>query len=279
MDLTLSQLKLAELYKIQLSSGDYLYYTSHNTNLTYLGNNYIALPIKRAAINYYSNLQVDKVDINIGLVGVTVGVNNYTIPQIIDRGWLRKAYVWIYLVDWALLDSSNILFEGQITGSIGYDQGILTISVSGFLDNLNTLFPKILYTELCQHNLFSIGTFACNATKASFKVTGTVTSSTDKFTITASPFSFASFASGYWLDGEILLTSGSNIGISRSIKLHSDGYIGVRVAFPDTIVSGVTFDAYPGCDRKGVTCQTKFNNFINFFGFEYIPRPETLYGV
>lgn len=279
MNYTLTQLKLAELYKIQLSSGTYLYYTRHNTDLTYQSNIYKALPIKRSSISYYSNLQIDKVDLNIGLVGVTVGAGSYTIPQVIERGWLRKAHIWVYLVDWSLLNSDTLIFEGFITGAISYNQGILSLEVNSILDKLNVQFPKKIYTELCSHSLYEIGIFTCNVAKATFKVTGSVTSSADKFTISSSTFNFSSHASGWWLGGKILLTSGSNNGVERSIIKHLDGSIGVITAFPDTIAASVTFDVYPGCNKTGVICESKFNNFSNFFGFELIPKPETLYGV
>ena len=85
-DFGATQLKLAEVYYITLVDGTVLTYTSHDAAITWGVDTYTPLPIKRTDIKYYSNLQVDSVTINVGLVGVTIGANNYTIPQIINRG-------------------------------------------------------------------------------------------------------------------------------------------------------------------------------------------------
>ncbi|GAB63112.1 MAG: DUF2163 domain-containing protein [Candidatus Jettenia sp.] len=275
IDFTATELKLAELYKVLLDDGTYLYYTSHDANLIYEGNTYVAIPIKRSEINFNSNLQIDKVDIECGLVGITVGANAYTISQVIERGWLERAHVWIYLVDYTTLISHKLLFDGYTTGRIGYNQGTLQVECNSTLDKLNAMFPKKIYSEDCQHALYDT---YCGLNKADYVESGTIASVTDKFRVHAAIFQYSAHASGYWLGGEVKFTSGDNVNVRRSIKSHGDGYVDVRVAFPDTIVVGNTLQAYPGCDKKGETCEDKFDNYENFFGFEYIPKPEILYG-
>lgn len=273
-----SETQLAEIYYITLRDGTILKYTSHDVNITWDGNTYTPLPIKRSNIKYHSNLEIDSVTLNIGIVGVTVGGASYTIPQIINRGFFRKATVEIYLVDWPTPTTSIFLFKGFTTGTFSYNQGILTLECNGELDKLNALFPKILYTELCQHEHFRSGTFACNLSNVSYKVSGVVSSTNGTYVIGSSSFLFSAHAEGYWLQGEVVWTSGDNTGISSSIKAHIDGFISVRAALPSTIQVGDGFDVYPGCDRTGTTCETKFNNYTNFFGFEDIPRTASLYG-
>lgn len=276
IDFTATELYLAELYKILLDDGStYLYYTSHDTNLVYQGNTYVAIPIKRSEINFNSNLQIDKVDIECGLVGVTVGAGDFTIPEVIERGWLERAHVWVYLVNYITLISHKLLFEGHVTGGIGYNQGTLHVECNSTLDKLASMFPKKIYSEDCQHALYDT---YCGLVKASYLESGTVASVTDRFRVHATIFQYSAHASGYWLGGEVKFTSGDNTNVRRSIKSHGDGYVDVRIAFPDTIVVGNTLQAYPGCDKKGETCEDKFDNYENFFGFEYIPKPEVLYG-
>lgn len=274
-DLTQPMLHLAELYKILLDDGTYLYYTSHDKNLIYKGNEYVAIPIKRSEIQYNNNLSIDKVDIEAGIVGVTVGARDLTIPQVIDRCWLERAHVWIYLVDYIYLDEDKLLFEGYVTGGIGYDQGRLILECNSVLDKLNCMFPKKIYSEDCQHTLYDT---YCSLNKGDYDETGTISSVTDAFRVHSTIFLYSNHAAGYWLDGEVKFTSGDNTNVRRSIKSHGDGYVDVRVAFPDTIAVGNGITAYPGCDKKGETCEGKFDNYENFFGFEYIPKPEALYG-
>ena len=46
-------------------------------------------------------------------------------------------------------------------------------------------------------------------------------------------------------------------------------------AFPHIPQPGDTFTVYPGCDRRQVTCDTKFHNIVNFGGTPFVPIPET----
>jgi hypothetical protein len=57
---------------------------------------------------------------------------------------------------------------------------------------------------------------------------------------------------------------------------HGDGWVKLIVPFPDPPAVADPFSAWPGCDRSGQTCDEKFDNYANFFGFEYIPKPETI---
>lgn len=275
VDVFQPQLNFTDLYKIQFGDGNIKYFTSHDKDITYQGTTYTAIPIKKSGVDSSSDLSVDKISISVGLVGITVGASQYTIPQVIDRGWLRNAHVWIYLVDWSSLLQHTVMFDGFVSGDISYDRGVLTFDCNSILDKLNEPFPKIIYTELCPHKLYDVN---CGVNKASYKVSGAVVSSANRYTITASMFNYSSYAQGYWLNGEIKITEGDNNGVTRTIKIHNDGFVVVRTPFPANILDNMDFDAYPGCDQSGATCQARFNNYNNFLGFEYIPRPETVFG-
>ncbi len=78
--------------------------------------------------------------------------------------------------------------------------------------------------------------------------------------------------------GEIRMTSGANNGVSRIIRFHNNGNVDVYIPFDFDIAVGDRFLAYAGCDKSGTTCHARFANIINFLGFEYIPRPEIMFG-
>ena len=40
---------------------------------------------------------------------------------------------------------------------------------------------------------------------------------------------------------------------------------------------GDTFNVAFGCDHTQATCQSKFNNLVNFRGFPYVPPPQLAY--
>lgn len=50
----------------------------------------------------------------------------------------------------------------------------------------------------------------------------------------------------------------------------------VNLAFPFTPAVGNAFTAWPGCDKHGATCVSRFNNYARFMGFEYIPVAEEI---
>jgi uncharacterized phage protein (TIGR02218 family) len=281
LDTTGIELRIAECYSFTLNNGVTAYFTSHDTNITFLGETYQAIPIKRSQVSYHSDLQVDKVDIDMGLVGITVGTASYTIPQIIRREFLRNANVLIHLVDYVTPTNYILLFEGWVTGDISYNEGIMSMSVGSLLDKLNEKFPKLIYSEFCNHQLYSS---YCDLIKDNHKATGTVTVDVGSgYLVYADIFDPTVLGSKFVL-GEIKFTSGANNGVSRTIKEVGSDPTGhaCRVIKPffDTITVGDTFDVWYGCDKTLTSCKTRFevNNVAHFLGFPFIPKPETLYG-
>lgn len=274
LDLTASELTLCECYQITTLNGLIARWTNYQENLTFLGETFQAIPIGRGKIGYHSNLQVDKVQVFLGLVGITVGSVSYTIPQAIKYGYLRDATIKIYLVDYNTPANYQILFDGVISGEVTYNKGIVTLEAASILDKLNDGFPKMIYSEYCNHKLFSA---RCGLDAADYVEAGTTLASSTNKKVYASIFAFSNHGEGYWDRGKFLPTSGNNDDISRTILKHYDGYVLLLLPFPNVMAVDDTFNAWPGCDKNGQTCDEKFSNYVNFFGFEYIPRPETLY--
>jgi len=271
---TTTGLTLAEIYVITCQDGSIARFTSHDTNITYGGNVYQAIPIRRGNVQYHSDLQVDKVEISLGLVGITIGTKVLTIPQVIRRGFLRNAHVTIYRVDYVALNSADILFDGYETEGVTFNAGVVTMVIGSLLDRLKEKFPKVVYTETCNHKLYST---YCGLSKSTYQQSGLIKAGTTTQIIYADVFLFSNKASGYWLKGEINVTSGNNSGLSKAIESHGDGYVSTMFAFPESFALSDTFLTYPGCDKTGTTCDVKFGNYDNFLGFEYIPKPEVLF--
>jgi len=372
-DFTKTELTVAELYEITIQDGSVAYFTSHDKDLVYGGNTYQAIPIKRTRVNYHTDLQVDKVDITLGLIGIQVGTKNMSIPEVIRRGYLRNAHVKIRAVDYEALADDKLLFEGWASGEVTYNGGMLQVSVGSILDKLSDKFPKLVYSETCNHNLFSISNqptkyTLCELDSALWLVSGTVimpitftgaglddmatsgsygktgslsyqividaTGTPDTFKwsnnggvtfqatgvaitgvaqllengiyvtfpattghtladlwdfkvgsrqiIYADVFDWAlnpTYTEGWWEKGKLQPTSGNNDTVIRSVVKHSQGYVKLMIPLPEDLVVGDTFSAYPGCDKTGKTCDEKFSNYTHFLGFEYIPSPDTFFGL
>jgi uncharacterized phage protein (TIGR02218 family) len=278
MALTDTQLGVVELYKIVLA-GNYsatACFTNGNTDVIYDGNTYQAIPITRSNIGYHSNLEVDKVEITFGLVSVTVGTLNLTIPKLVKSDFLKNAHIYIYLYDTENSVSLQTLFEGYLTGDINYNRGTITASFGSILDKLKDKFPKLIYSEFCNHNLFNS---YCGLTKASYLHTATCTVGSTTTMVYGNVLFSTTHALGYWDKGELIFTSGNNNGISKTIRKHYDGYVILNTPLPYIPSISDSFNVYPGCDKSGIACATKFDtdNYDNFLGFETIPNTETLY--
>ncbi len=273
IDFTPTKLTLTEIYEITFADGAIAYFTSHDKDIIYDANTYQAIPITRGPVRYHTNLQVDKVDISFGLVGVKIGTKQLSIPEVIRRDFIRNAHVKIYIIDYITLTDTKLIFEGWVTGKISHNAGIITVGVGSLLDKLKEKFPKLIYSEFCNHQLYNS---YCGLTKANYLVQDSAATNSDRQNIYSTVFAFSTQAEGYWDKGELKMTSGNNNGVSRSILKHYDGHIKLTLPFSEDIQIADTFDVWPGCDKSGQTCDEKFSNYNNFFGFEYIPKPEVL---
>jgi len=75
--------------------------------------------------------------------------------------------------------------------------------------------------------------------------------------------------------GEMEITNGANSGEKRMIILSSGGVVTMAVAFQTPILNTVTYNVYPGCDKRALeACRNKFENETNFLGFLYIPKVQ-----
>lgn len=266
---TAAELDIVELYEFNLQNGANAYFTSHDRNISYGGNSYQAIPIRRSEVKYHSDLQVDKVQVEMGLIGVKIGAQQFSIPTVIKRDYLRNAHCKITLLD-RKTSGTYLLFEGWATGEIAYNKGILSMQVGSILDKLQDRFPKIIYSETCNHAHFDA---YCGLNKADWRENGTTAAGTTLFKVYADLFLFSYKPQGWWCRGEFVLGD-----CSRTVLAHEDGYIILMMPLWEVPTPGETFTCTAGCDRTGATCKAKFSNYANFLGFEYIPKPEVLYG-
>jgi hypothetical protein len=268
VDYTQVELPITEIYDFVLWNGDARYCTNHGELIQFNGHDYVPAPVSRSLIGYHTNLQVDKVTVNLGIVSVTMGDKLYTVPQVVAKDLWRNAQVTIRTYDFER-DEFTTIFIGYVTGVPSYNRATLSLECASILDKLQDPFPKYLYQWNCNHTHY--GKY-CTLDKADFVLSGTTELGCSVFLIYSSLFLFVNHAEGYWLRGEITIDDQT-----RSIIDHKDGYIGLFTPLDDAPAYGVPFLAYPGCNRTSQDCINKFNNFENFFGFEYIPKPEYLY--
>lgn len=112
----------------------------------------------------------------------------------------------------------------------------------------------------------------CKLSISDYIETGTVTSVTDRSNWTASGITAIA---DWFANGSVKWTSGDNAGVrSMEVKDNSQtGDVETFLAAPYGIQVGDTFEIVPGCRKRRIEdCRKKFNNAINFGGFDMVPK-------
>jgi uncharacterized phage protein (TIGR02218 family) len=274
---TSQNLMEADFYTLTLLSGTVLYYTDAPANIAFGGNTYLAAQLDsapgfaRGPTKTAIGLQVETLEVDIfydgatrimgttpgafanagGFDGATLKVDKFLTPSLADttRGIVN-------------------LFTGVVS-DISAGSGKVTLNVSSGLVYLNAAFPRNYFMPQDNNALFDANT---GISKASWAVTASTTSST-KTTITATSLTQAT---GWFALGYVVITSGVNAGLTRSVKAFSGGVLSLLYPLPNPCAAGDTFTAYPGYDRTQAQATTKFSMLSRFRGFPYVPTPEVI---
>lgn len=163
------------------------------------------------------------------------------------------------------------LFRGNVAKcDVGRSSAVVTMN--SYTDRLGNLMPRNLYQFGCVHTLFGPG---CNVAgslpQASFAVAGTVAGGSDDIHIHSAIGAPA--GSGTYALGQIIFSSGANNGFSRMVRSWASGILTLKDPLYFDVTPGDTFTAYPGCDKRRVTCDL-FGNILNFGGDPNTPVPE-----
>ena len=118
-----------------------------------------------------------------------------------------------------------------------------------------------------------LGDSRCKVNLNSLAVSGAISEVTDN-----KAFSTSSNigANDRFTLGLIRFTTGQNAGIDFEIRTHVRFGVNMHSiefwsSLPYPMEAGDQFTVFPGCKKDRQTCASKFNNLINFQGFEFIP--------
>lgn len=162
------------------------------------------------------------------------------------------------------------LFAGRVA-DVDADRTSIELTCKSDVELLDTPFPRNGYQPTCGFTVFDSFCALSRAafTTASEAESGSTAKLLNDLTLTE--------ATGYYDLGTVTMTSGDLAGQSRPIKtytLGSPSTIELLRPFPAAPAPGDTMDVVPGCDKRQVTCDTKFANLARFRGQPYIPAPE-----
>lgn len=155
-------------------------------------------------------------------------------------------------------------WKGRIA-AIKPNQSDLTISFESIFTSLQRPGLRARYLRNCRFSLYGRG---CKLDKTGFAIPG-VPTAISGLTVTVSAAS--AFADGYFTAGMIAAADGT----LRFITAHTGSTITMMRRSPSleaALAAGpTTVTLYPGCDRSRGTCLNKFNNILNYGGFDWIP--------
>lgn len=258
-----------EIYDVYLDSGT-LHLTDHHDNFLFwtpegaANTTYLPLPIERGDIQQDTNAKASKVSVK--LANINQGMASYAASNEL-RG--KKVTIRRVFLDQVIseVDAVFIIKDALIDSYVITEAWLETQLISS-LGTLNIEAPKWHYQLLCNRSLGDVGC-AVSLTSSDNKKSKTAGSGSTTTTINSSGITEAD---DYFLDGYVHITSGDLAGQKRRVASNTAGSVTVMFGFPSAPAAGVTFDIYRGCDKSFDVCKNRFNNAINYGGFDTIPQ-------
>jgi hypothetical protein len=166
------ELKLAELFIIELADGTIYRYTTHQTDLVWdlAGNTYsAAMPIQRSETTSKHSGEFDDVQVALGNITGPFFDKAY-------RGILEGVKITVKRIRWDITyaaDEEITVFEGYADAT--FNRQVLNLTCRPILSSLNIIVPAHQYQDSCNYALFDDG---CTLVRADYAYSGTATGGT-----------------------------------------------------------------------------------------------------
>jgi uncharacterized phage protein (TIGR02218 family) len=258
---------LARLWKVTRRDGTVLGFTDHDAAITYDGLTYaVTSSFDASAIGTSAALNVDHLEAT-GLLALGA-----VEAADIEAGLWDKAAVVLMEVNHAdMTMGHNTLRFGEV-GEVQRQGQYFTVELRGLAQYLQNRIGRIV-APACDADL---GDARCGVDLEAMRLAGSVASAASQRQFVPDTMSDDP-VDGYFTYGIVTWVSGLNAGLSMEVKQHtvdSDGALfELQLDMPYAIEAGDTFTAVPGCNKVGRDgdCKIKFDNYVNFRGFEDLP--------
>jgi uncharacterized phage protein (TIGR02218 family) len=170
------------------------------------------------------------------------------------------------------LDDNVLIKRYGTVGELKRQKGLLLAEVRGLAQRLAVRTGR-QYSPGCPWRL---GSVECTLDLTPYTHTGTITSVGSDPTREFSD-SGSGQADDYYAEGWVTMTSGANAGITREVRAWSGGQFSLYFPFFFPVQAGDTYTAVRGDDHTWDTCQTIYNNGLNFGGFKDLPGIDQTY--
>lgn len=253
-----------ELYRFsEQGSAEVWTFTSGDELVTHGGEDYTPTSIGRSEIESRNELSRANLDIRVSLT------NAAAIRWLSDNG---ENIVSLTIFERSTLGTFTTAWKGRLVAVIpGMDS--ITLKFESIFTSLRRPGLRARYQRSCRHALYGRG---CRLDAEDFAVVGECTALAGTVvTVTEAALQ----PDGYYVGGMLRSPDG--------VLSYIVGHTGTAIALQRTSYSlaqaaeaalpfAVTL--YPGCDHSRVTCNSKFNNLLNYGGFDFIPQKNPMGG-
>lgn len=263
----------ADLWKITRTDGTVFRFTSHDRRITFQGEVYTPCgSLNTSALQLSAELgSTDNVDLS-GLI-FPGGISELDLWA----GKFTGAEVEIWRVPWNGGPGARIVTAGTC-GSLQIEDTAYKFEVVTAGERLTqrSILQPVMPT--CRYKTFDS---RCGLVEADFTEVGTVTAVPDPNYYTMAKRrvfndSGRGEAAGYFTLGKLTWTGGANSGVSVDVKDFGSGQFILEQPMASDIQIGDTYSVTAGDDKTAATCHSKFNNKINFGGFEHVRGTDDL---
>lgn len=248
-------------WKLTLTDGTVLGFTSHDQDIKYSSVTY------EAATGFIPSAVATSNDMAVDTVEVQGYIKSDRISDAdLISGRFDMAKIDVFIVNWANLTDKIVYVRRGTIGEIKYGQISFTADLRGMLDVYQAK-AGMIYQKLCRAKF---GDTKCKADVAPYTATGTVTELYGDGNIETD----LTQATMFFNYGVLKWLSGKNINLKTEVKYYtlttSGGIVQpfISPVWPPAV--GDTFTVTAGCDANFSTCKTR-GNYLNFRGEPYVP--------
>jgi uncharacterized phage protein (TIGR02218 family) len=254
---------LATCWQITRRDSLVLGFTDHVRDLIVDGVTYRAASgYTRTAIRGTADLAVDNLDVE------SVFSDDGITEEDLRVGKYDFAEVRMFLVNYEDLAQGVLKLQRGWLGEVTIRDGMYVAELRGMTQRLQMTVGEV-YAPDCAADL---GDARCGVDLAALEDSGAVDA-----VISATAFTTVlAQATGWYDGGELAWTGGANAGQTVAVRSW-DAATGMLALFLPALYPmqvGDEFTIRPGCGKSFATCQTKFDNVINFRGFPHVPGTD-----
>lgn len=261
---------VCQCWGVMRADGMFLGFTDHDRDLAFDGQTYRAASgLTAKALQMGTGLSVDNSEAMGALSSASISEAD------IAAGRFDGAAITCWMVNWANVAARVVLFRGAF-GEVTRQAGAFNVELRGLTDALNQMGGKV-YVKTCTAVLGD-GECQFNLGLAGYRFDVPLIG---RDALGRYLFGPLTGAAERWLErGRCTVQTGAGAGqvglvkFDQTIAGQRTVELWSRFAIEPALGDVLRLEA--GCDKLNTTCQSKFNNFLNFRGFPQLPGEDWL---